>query len=186
MRDFSRPLSKLQVIARNSDWFIALFAPNVIGRSDYFGIGFRQPFDNRSVVLSFVVTWFGHQRFDYLLLVFIRWWGQLNTRHLLWYAGFSTTQTTAYLSQPHNFVLSTADVGNNACGLGFNGYDSNGKELWNRVTNVNVVELEVSRNPFYVILCSFLSFSIPHYVFIWAVLFFERLVFLYRNCGATH
>ena len=39
-RDFSRLLSKLQVIARNSDWFIALFAPNVIGRSDYFGIGF--------------------------------------------------------------------------------------------------------------------------------------------------
>ena len=71
--------------------------------------------------------------------------------------------------QSHNFVLSTADVGNNACGLGFNGYDSNGKELWNRVTNVNVVELEVSRNlletnRFYVILCSFLSFSVPHYI----------------------
>ena len=35
-RDFSRALSELQVIARNCDWFIALFAPIVIGRSNYF------------------------------------------------------------------------------------------------------------------------------------------------------
>ena len=36
---FSRALRKLslQVAARNSDWFIALFAPVVIGRSYYFG-----------------------------------------------------------------------------------------------------------------------------------------------------
>lgn len=39
---------------------------------------------------------------------------------------------------------SSADAGNNACGLGFNGYDSNGRELWNRITNVNVLEVEVS------------------------------------------
>ena len=39
-RHFSRALSKLQVIARNSDWFIALFAPAVIGRSNSFGFGF--------------------------------------------------------------------------------------------------------------------------------------------------
>ena len=32
---FSRALSELQVIARNCDWFIALFAPAVIGRSTY-------------------------------------------------------------------------------------------------------------------------------------------------------
>ena len=39
--DFSRgALSKLPVIARSSDWFIALFAPVVIGRINYFGIGF--------------------------------------------------------------------------------------------------------------------------------------------------
>ena len=37
---FSRALRKLQVIARNSDWSIALFASVVIGRSNYFGIGF--------------------------------------------------------------------------------------------------------------------------------------------------
>ena len=31
--DFTRPLSELLVISGNSDWFIALFAPVVIGRS---------------------------------------------------------------------------------------------------------------------------------------------------------
>ena len=39
-RNFSRALSKLHVIARNSDWFITLFAPVVIGRSNYLAIGF--------------------------------------------------------------------------------------------------------------------------------------------------
>jgi len=38
--DFSRALSELHVIARNCDWFIALFAPVVIGRSNCFGFGF--------------------------------------------------------------------------------------------------------------------------------------------------
>ena len=33
-------LSELQIIARNCDWFIALFAPVVIGRSNCFGFGF--------------------------------------------------------------------------------------------------------------------------------------------------
>ena len=39
-RDFSRASSELQVIARKCDWFIALFAPVVIGRSNCFGFGF--------------------------------------------------------------------------------------------------------------------------------------------------
>jgi len=39
-RDFSRVLSKLQSIARISDWFLALFAPVMIGRSNYFGLLF--------------------------------------------------------------------------------------------------------------------------------------------------
>ena len=39
-RDFSRALSKFQIISRNCDWFIALFAPVVIGRSNCFGFGF--------------------------------------------------------------------------------------------------------------------------------------------------
>ena len=38
-RHFSRALRKLQVISRNCDWFIALFAPAVIGRNN-FGFGF--------------------------------------------------------------------------------------------------------------------------------------------------
>ena len=36
-RDFSRASSELQLIARNCDWFIALTAPVVIGRSNCFG-----------------------------------------------------------------------------------------------------------------------------------------------------
>ena len=39
-RDFSRALSKLQIIARNCDWFIALFVPVVIGQNNCFGFGF--------------------------------------------------------------------------------------------------------------------------------------------------
>ena len=39
-RHFSRALSELQVIARNCDWFIALIAPVLIGRSNCFGFGF--------------------------------------------------------------------------------------------------------------------------------------------------
>ena len=38
--DFSRASSEFQVIARNCDWFIALTAPVVIGRSNCFGFGF--------------------------------------------------------------------------------------------------------------------------------------------------
>ena len=39
-RVFSRASSELQVIARDCDWFIALFVPVVIGRSNSFGFGF--------------------------------------------------------------------------------------------------------------------------------------------------
>ena len=39
-RDFSRASSKIQIIARNCDWFIALSAPGVIGWSNCFGFGF--------------------------------------------------------------------------------------------------------------------------------------------------
>lgn len=34
---FSRALRKLQVTVRNSDWFVALFSPMVIGQANYFG-----------------------------------------------------------------------------------------------------------------------------------------------------
>ena len=39
-RDFSRASSELQVIARDCDWFMALFIPVVIGWSHCFGFGF--------------------------------------------------------------------------------------------------------------------------------------------------
>ena len=39
-RDFSHASSAIQIIARNCDWVIALFAPIVIGRSNCFGFGF--------------------------------------------------------------------------------------------------------------------------------------------------
>ena len=51
MRDFSRALRELQVIARKCDWFIALFAPVVVGRSNCLGFGFYlQSFENRSTL----------------------------------------------------------------------------------------------------------------------------------------
>ena len=37
---FSRALTKLQVVARNSDWLIALLAPVVIGPRNCFSFGF--------------------------------------------------------------------------------------------------------------------------------------------------
>ena len=51
MPDFSRSLSNFQIIARNFDWFIALLAPVVIGRSNYFCtvLVFQQSVGNRSV-----------------------------------------------------------------------------------------------------------------------------------------
>ena len=39
-RDFSHVLGNLEVIAKNSDWFVTLFAPVVIRPSNHFGIGF--------------------------------------------------------------------------------------------------------------------------------------------------
>ena len=39
--DISRASGELQVIARNCDWFMELFVPVVIGRSNCFGFGNR-------------------------------------------------------------------------------------------------------------------------------------------------
>ena len=39
-RDISRASGGFQVIARNCDWFMQLFVPVVIGRSNCFGFGF--------------------------------------------------------------------------------------------------------------------------------------------------
>ncbi|KAJ7361779.1 Lysophospholipid acyltransferase 1 [Desmophyllum pertusum] len=40
------------------------------------------------------------------------------------------------------FAFKVAEAVNNMCGLGFNGYDENGKAKWNRVTNVNILKME--------------------------------------------
>ena len=45
-----KALRKLQIIARNSDWFTPLFAPVVIGWKNYFGIAFRKSFENRFIL----------------------------------------------------------------------------------------------------------------------------------------
>ena len=37
----------------------------------------------------------------------------------------------------------SAEAVNNMGGLGFNGYDENGKAKWNRVTNANILKIEV-------------------------------------------
>ena len=42
--NFFHTSSKLYVVARNFDWFIVLFAPVVVGQSNYFGIGFSTVF----------------------------------------------------------------------------------------------------------------------------------------------
>ena len=53
MRDFPRALSELQVIARNCNWFIALFVPVVIGRSSIaLVLVLRQSFENRSILVN--------------------------------------------------------------------------------------------------------------------------------------
>ena len=63
-RDFSRASSEFQIIARNCDWFIVLFVPVVIGRSNCFGFGFS------------TVIWkplYPSLQFDFLLLIIIHY-----------------------------------------------------------------------------------------------------------------
>ena len=38
----------------------------------------------------------------------------------------------------------SGDAVNNASGLGYNGYDSKGKQKWDLISNVNILGLEVS------------------------------------------
>ena len=72
-RDFSRASSELQVIARNCDWFIALPAPVVIGRSNCLVLDFQQLFENRSmVVIGSLSTCLIPTFFLYLGCVFTR------------------------------------------------------------------------------------------------------------------
>ena len=57
-RNFSRALRKLQAIARNCDWFIAPFAPVVIGQSNYFGNGFSTFFFWKLLYVMCYLFWF--------------------------------------------------------------------------------------------------------------------------------
>jgi lysophospholipid acyltransferase 1/2 len=58
-------------------------------------------------------------------------------RFIYFYISASSQRVKYYVA----WVL--ADVVNNASGLGFNGYDENGNEKWDLVTNVNIIKLEV-------------------------------------------
>ena len=40
-------------------------------------------------------------------------------------------------------LLLSAEAMNNFCGLGFNGFDENGRAKWNRMTIVNIFKIEV-------------------------------------------
>lgn len=42
-----------------------------------------------------------------------------------------------------NFYLIPAEAINNAAGMGFNGCDKDGNELWDRYTNCNIKNIEV-------------------------------------------
>ena len=52
------------MIARNYDWFIALFVPVVIGRSNCFGFGF---FDSRLKTALIMIIGFGDSLFYFIL-----------------------------------------------------------------------------------------------------------------------
>ena len=53
---FSRALRKLHGITRNCDWFIALFAPVVIGPGMTLVLDLGQSFENRSNILPVSIT----------------------------------------------------------------------------------------------------------------------------------
>ena len=60
----------------------------------------------------------------------------------------------------------SAEAVNNMCGLGFNGYDENGKAKWNRVTNVNILKVEVIFSFFFFHLkVNFISCSLTFVLF---------------------
>ena len=67
-RDFSRASSELHVFARNCDWFIALFASVVIGRSNCFGFGFStvvwKPLESSNITLGLCTTTCNFAKFE--------------------------------------------------------------------------------------------------------------------------
>ena len=90
-RDISLASGELQVIARNCDWFMELFVPVVIGRSNCFGFGFstviwKPLYDSFEMewVVSVVVVLYWYARFLSLNKVFSQNVKDVNVIHLVW------------------------------------------------------------------------------------------------------
>ena len=63
-RHVSRALTKLHGIATNFDWLLALFAPAVIGHSNYFGIGIGESISHPFASLT-RERYFQHSKIKY-------------------------------------------------------------------------------------------------------------------------
>ena len=62
---FSRAWRLLPVFALNSDWFVALFTPVVIGQSNFFGLVLRHSIENRPIYIlltSYVAFQLGNDK----------------------------------------------------------------------------------------------------------------------------
>ncbi|KAL9962973.1 hypothetical protein ACROYT_G032132 [Oculina patagonica] len=69
----------------------------------------------------------------------------IRSHHLLWRFAYSWISIFA-IRLRYYFAFKLAETVNNMCGLGFNGYDENGKAKWDRVNNVNILKLEFATN----------------------------------------
>lgn len=83
MHDFSCALSKLEVIAWNSDLFVTPIALVVIGQNNYFGIGLQQSFENYSILC--IVIYPLHRTIQPLNNLGQQYSGQyVQIHHLIW------------------------------------------------------------------------------------------------------
>ena len=83
----------------------------------------------------------------------------------------------------YTFLFVSAEAVNNMCGLGFNGYDENGKAKWNRMTNVDILKLEVC-----VFLCMYVGvmcFFVKSSDFILSVTILQCLCVVSRSLQQT-
>ena len=81
MPDFYHALSMLRIIiVRNSDWFIVLFAPFVIGQSSYFGIGF---FESHLKTALYTDTIVGHCWYMTTIKIIIVFFASNKLRYLI-------------------------------------------------------------------------------------------------------
>lgn len=61
----------------------------------------------------------------------------------IWYRFFYMNMSAFSQRCKYYLAWQIADLVSNASGLGFNGYDQNGKAKWNLCTSVNILSLEV-------------------------------------------